>query len=180
MILMGFNPDQQEDPPAPSNSRPGPYLIRNRIQTIDRWDPQRRTRLFIPFYSWNRDPHRPGPDVSQLPSGLKRLRCRIGSVHHCPPGIYPYFRVFTGETLRPFSRSAAASRWSSSRRAATTTPEPDGVFTGKQSAEPGCEAAGLRGVGGRCSEGWFPGWAFPDVRWICRDRDAAVISQPRP
>lgn len=79
---------------------------------------------------------------------LSRLKYRIGSVHHRPPGIYPCFRVFTGETLRPSPRSAAASRWSCGRRAATTTPEPDGFL--HRGAERGarlrgCGAAGCRG-----------------------------------
>lgn len=38
MILMGFNPDQQEeegDPPAPSNSQSGPFICGDRPKTTE-------------------------------------------------------------------------------------------------------------------------------------------------
>lgn len=37
MILIGFNPDQQEeeeDPPAPSNSRSGPFIAEQKMKTM--------------------------------------------------------------------------------------------------------------------------------------------------
>ncbi|KAG8003322.1 hypothetical protein GBF38_018327 [Nibea albiflora] len=63
------------------------------------------------------------------------------------------------------------------RRAATVTPEPRCVSNGNQSTGPGrvsaAEALGARSC--------FPGWAAPDVRWICRHaHSAAPLSLRRP
>ncbi|TKS65889.1 hypothetical protein D9C73_028590 [Collichthys lucidus] len=60
------------------------------------------------------------------------------------------------------------------RRAATTTPEPGCVFSGNQSPDPGRVCAGCS-----VSEVCFPGWAAPDVRWICR-HSPAPLSLRRP
>lgn len=72
MIPMDFNPDR-----LPSDSEPGPE--------------KHKSNIFNPDCSRTWDPDAPGPDVSQLPSGLSD----VGSAQSITPSqvlfLFPYF-----------------------------------------------------------------------------------------
>lgn len=120
MILMGFNPDQQEeeeDPPVPSNSQPGPWLRGEGIKTgtlreEKHLDPRRRTRRLIPDWSRTWDPDAPRPDLSQLPSGLKPSD--VGSLQSISllPGFSRISVFLPAGMIRVSLRgSSSRSRW---------------------------------------------------------------------
>lgn len=157
MIRTGSNPDQQGDPPAPSNSEPGPFSPSVTRQTEE--EKQNRTtrwwnRVFTPNRNQDRDD--PGPDVSQLPSGLRPVRCRISSVHHHPPpppGIFPPFRrlvSLSGAQRLPGGDPAEQSDVSPGERPGSHR---------QTSSEP--RAGSARGVGVRMLEGLLVRQAGP-------------------
>lgn len=164
MILMGSNPDRQEDPP----------------QTLLRTVYQSKDQTICKSSETDTTGAEPGQNQVRVCRSFHRASNPQMSDHFSLSPLQGFSRssVFLpAETVRPSLRSSAASRWRSARRAAATTPEPGGVFTGKQTVYPGQARCGMSvsALGGL-----IPGQGSSRCPLDLQRDAAAVISQPRP
>lgn len=161
MILMGFNPDREEE--------------EGRVQRIRTTELNKGSEPGL--YSGLKQ--EPGSSRSRSGCVAASIGPQMWISPSPPPGPLPCFRVCTG------------------RFGPVVPPEPSRLPVEIQSGEPRQQhrspaafSAGIRAripavcvraeaLGARCSEVCFPGWAAPDVRWICRySHSTAPLSLP--
>ncbi len=104
------------------------------------------------------------------------LRCRISSVHHPPPGFYSYFRVFTGRNGPSVPPERSSLPVEIQPREPRQRHRSRLRFHRETDSETG--AGSVRDVGAGARFGSRAG--LLQMSAGSADRDAAVISRPRP